>query len=122
MKEAFDDLAKALASGMSRRDALKRFGYAAAGTLLFFRHPLGAHAGESSDCKRFCTFVYGKDTDAYHECWESAKHGRGACFEFGPESKACRSIQCPPYSFCVSQNFNFNYTGVGPGGHCVPFK
>jgi len=119
MKEAFDDLARALASGMSRRDALKRFGIAAAGTLFFFR-PGGAHAGESSDCKDFCTFVYGKGTAAYHECWEDAKRGRGVCFQFGPESKECRQIQCPPHSFCVSHNFNFNFTGVGPGGHCVP--
>ncbi len=120
MKEALDDLSKALASGMSRRDALKRFGLAAAGTLLFFRRPGFAHAGESSDCKRFCKFVYGDGTAAYRECWEDAKRGRGVCFEFGPKSKACRSIDCPEHSFCISETFNFNFTGVGPGGMCVP--
>ena len=120
MKEAFDDLAKALASGMSRREALKRFGIAAAGTLLFFRHPGGAHAGESSDCKTFCEFIYGKGTDAYHACWEDAKHGKGTCFEFGPKSKACRGASCPQYSFCVSNDFNFNYTGSPSSFHCIP--
>jgi hypothetical protein len=120
MKEAFDDLTKALASGMSRADALRRFGVAVGGSLLFFRHSGAAHAGESSDCKRFCKFVYGDGTAAYDECWTDAKRGRGVCYEFGPKSKECRSIQCPPHSFCVSHNFNFNYTGVGPGGHCVP--
>ena len=49
MKEAFDDLSRALASGMSRRDALRKFGIALAGSVLFLRSGVAAReAAEGS--------------------------------------------------------------------------
>jgi len=121
MKDAFDDLAKALASGMSRREALRRAGIAAAGTLFFFR-PVGAYAGEGGNCKHFCRFVYGEGTSAYKECLQSAKKGKGACYEFGPKSKACREFTCPEHTFCVTHEFNGDAESFADSNnaHCVP--
>ena len=123
MKEAFDDLSKALASGMSRREALKRFGIAAAGAVFFLR-PGGAlggtDPGRNNRCKEFCRFMYG-DTKAGSKCWQDSLHGKGACYDTGPKSEGCKHVECPERSYCVSHTFNFNFTGSGANGHCVPY-
>lgn len=130
MSEAFDDLAKALASGMSRREALRRFGIAAFGGLAFL-YPARARAAPASAagkgtftaCVDFCAFVYHPGTNAYYKCVRDAKDDKGLCKEFGPASAPCRGVQCPPHSFCVSNTFNFNFNSTGlPGHHCAPFK
>jgi len=113
----FDDLSKALARGLSRRQALQRMvgGVVAAAVALVL--PGRTFAGGTSDCAHFCDAVFGDDTPEADACIADARHGTGACYEFGPRSTACEFVQCPPGEVCVS--FNTNY---GPGtGTCIPF-
>jgi hypothetical protein len=126
MSNAFDEFTKALAAGMSRRAALKRFALATGGVLF------GLSAGRASagstvasrsrqlDCKRFCAWVYGEGTHAYNQCVKQAHHHEGLCYQYGPSSKECKHVDCPDKTFCVSNAFNFNGTTAAVGTHCVP--
>jgi hypothetical protein len=126
MKDAFDDLSKALASGMSRRDALRKFGVAVAGSLFFFRPGAGGAfitptRPPDKACQQFCLWLYGKGTSAYATCVNQAKQKYGACYDFGPGSPACSGVECPSHSFCVSNSVNFTVNAHVPVGYtCVP--
>jgi len=126
MKDAFDDLAKAFASRMSRRDALRRAAIATAGALFAFgpARARAASAGKdaNADCKAFCGFLYKPSSQAYKDCVTQAKHGFGACYELGPRSKACKHAQCPKHSLCMSSHVNFNDTVTGGDFICVPLE
>jgi len=115
---------------MSRREALRRFGIAAAGTLFFFRpgsgHAAATRSGRMTGddhCSYFCAYLYGYGTQAYERCRNDAKHKKGICYQFGPGSPACQGSTCPHGSFCVSNAFNFNSTSskkAPVGYYCVP--
>ena len=121
MTKEFDDLARAFASGVSRRTALKRFGLAALGVVFAGVVPGRAAARRSQGgcgvtpgpCKLFCAWLYGNGTKAYFYCIESGSCHVGPCFEFGPFSPDCRFSVCPPNSVCVSLNVNSNSTVRG---------
>ena len=122
MRDAFDDLARAFASGMSRRDALRRFGLATAGALFAFG-PARANAAAlhvNPDCVAFCGFMFKIGSQAYENCVKDAKHGTGLCYATGPMSKACRGAKCPKHSICISSNVNFNHTIVTGEYFCMP--
>ncbi len=124
MKEAIDDLSKDLASGMSRRDALKRFGIVAFGAAFAVFRPGRAAAGHANRnvlaCIPFCSYLYGVGSKAAAACVKDAFVRRsGACFEFGPASNVCSRVHCPHDTFCMSANLNYNYTKGSTT--CVPF-
>jgi hypothetical protein len=128
MKDAFDDLSKALASGMSRRDALRKFGIAVAGSLFFLRPGFaGAKTPKEGpttqqQCDQFCLWLYGPKTSAYKTCKSQANAGYGACYDFGPASPNCNGVNCPNHSFCVSNSMNMNFNSTMPEEHhCVPY-
>jgi hypothetical protein len=88
MDHRFDDLAKALAGGMSRREAMRRMGGGLAGTLLaalgLARGIAPAHAQgfPPGECQSFCT----------HERNDCRKEGRPNC-----DKKFDQCIRkCPP--------------------------
>ena len=127
MKDAFDDLSRALASGMSRRDALRKFGIALAGSVLFLRSGVaGAKPPKdpaptlAQQCDQFCLWLYGEKTKAYKACSKEANQGTGACYDFGPASEGCLDVRCPSHSFCVGNSMNMNDTVTGET-HCVPY-
>jgi hypothetical protein len=130
MREAFDDLSKALASGMSRRAALRRFGVVALGTAVAVFRPGRALAGTPDFrtlelCEEFCEYLYHGYNRAAKACMKDAFiYHRGACFEFGPASRCCSNVRCPHDSFCVSGSFNgTGASTVGPtlcDTICVP--
>jgi hypothetical protein len=122
MREAFDDLAKAFASGMSRRDALRRFGLATAGAMFAFgpAKAVAATTAHRFDCDAFCGFMFKPNSQAYFSCIRDAKHGTGACFDLGPASKDCRGVDCPKHSICISNNVNFNHTITPGDAFCMP--
>ena len=127
MKDAFDDLAKAFASRMSRRDALRRAALATAGALFAFgparaRAATAGATGAKPDCTAFCGFMFKPSSQAYKNCVADAKQGRGLCYELGPRSKPCRDARCPKHSICISNNVNFNHTFTGNDYFCVPIE
>ena len=135
MSREFDDLARALASGMSRRTALKRFVVAAAGLAVGGLLPGRAGAARSGDvpcassapptCQTFCAWLYGKGTPAYTNCTNEGRCRYGPCYWYGPQSPDCHHSVCPVGTVCVSLNMNSNSTGSGLGGgrnyYCQPY-
>ena len=127
MKDAFDDIAKAFASRMSRRDALRRAAIATAGALFAFgparARAASAGKGAAADCKAFCSFLYKPWTQGYKDCVTAAKQGLGACYDVGPRSKACKEARCPKHSICMSTSVNFNFTAIHDDDYlCVPLE
>jgi hypothetical protein len=127
MREAFDDLSKAIAAGVSRREALRRFGVAAIG--LAFGGLFAGRAGakvpsehDLKDCEKFCNWLYGKNTEQVKQCIKDSRHHKGACYQFGPESDACEHVVCPPHTFCMASNFNDTpgSTQAKDNATCVP--
>ena len=129
MKEAFDDLGRALASGMSRREALRKFGVAVGGSLVFFRSgvagakpPKEPQPTTAQQCDQFCLWLYGEKTNAYKNCSKQANQGFGPCYDFGPASPGCADARCPNHTFCVSNSMNMNVNFTVPTEfHCVPY-
>mgnify|MGYP000923945437 CR=1 FL=1 len=133
MTQHFDDLSKALASGMSRRSALKAFGLsvagAAAATLLPGRAS-GATKISSTLCNRFCDAYFGEETPLSNACKIQAKKGVGACYQWGPQSSECRSggnSYCSHYKHTVCSTSFINNTnassapkGAFPSVYCLP--
>src|SRR5437868_789074 len=82
MENRFDELAKALAQGVSRREALRRFGGGLVGVLVAslgldrgWAKPNGG--GGNSDCAKFCHEVFSGQEAG--QCTSDAAHGQGAC-------------------------------------------
>lgn len=89
----FDELAKELAGGLSRREALRRLAIGLAGVLLA---PLGARralAQGNSACARFCTDTF-PPGDARGRCASDAAHGQGLCYGCGPAAPAGHPDLC----------------------------
>jgi len=113
---------------MSRREALRKFGIAAAGSLFFLRLGLaGAKSPKEGpttqeQCDQFCLWLYGPKTSAYKNCKSQANNGFGPCYQWGPASCACQDATCPNKSFCVANSMNMNCNSTIPAEHhCVPY-
>ena len=125
MEHWFDDLARTVAGGVSRRDALRRIGGGLAGGLLVALLPGpasaeqgGGNPGRGNDeCAHFCNeaFPPGPQRGA---CKSAAARGRGPCFECGPRAPAghpplCGAVCCPPGQVCCGGR-----CGPPPGPSC----
>ena len=105
MGEFIDELARAMASGLPRRELLKRLGGGALGGALLWLVPRGAAAAPgdrshgNSDCAHFCNEVFPPGAERGH-CKSEAAHGSGPCFKCGPAAPAghpelCGQACCP---------------------------
>jgi hypothetical protein len=97
MENRFDELAKDLAGGMSRREALRRFGGALAGALLASLSVRKAWGGDHSACIEVC-----KQHTGVHGCGN-------ACLKCDDDpNRICYSdtsaVCCSTGSSCVSGN------------------
>ena len=98
----FDELTKALATSMSRRQALRRTGGLLGGAVLAGFIP-GVAWARNNDCARFCNSVFGGDTPASAQCAMDAAHGKGLCYTCGPASGNTKTICCSKTGdFCSS--------------------
>jgi hypothetical protein len=118
MENSFDQLAKDLARGVSRREALWRLGGGLA-TAMLASLGIGkawSQSGGNSTCAKFCESIFppGPDRD---KCKFDATKRRGICFECGPAAP-------------IEQQGRFCETSTGPvccpsgevcrGSFCVP--
>jgi hypothetical protein len=101
MTNPWDELSKALASGVSRRKALWMFGSALVGTIVMRGKAL-ADGGSNSACAHFCAAVFGADTPAAAQCASDAAHMTGLCYSCGP---AAGSNSVPPQYICCNGEF-----------------
>ena len=107
MGKQFDDLSKAMASRISRGQALRGMvggAFAAALAVLIPGRALASN--DDGGCDEFCDAIYGEGTWQAHVCSVQASHGSGPCYQFGPGSLGCRYVDCPEGQFCVSVNVN----------------
>lgn len=81
--DLFDELAKDLARGVSRREALRRLGGGMAGAMLASLGVGRAWGQGNSDCAHFCDSVYPPGRQR-GECKSDAAHGQGICQQCGP--------------------------------------
>jgi hypothetical protein len=92
MTSTFDDMSKVLASGVSRRDALKLIGGTVGGSALAALGIGRARAAVSS-CAAFCANFHGA---AHAQCMQTCKQCGSdpsrLCFNFGPSP----SVTCCP--------------------------
>ena len=84
----FDDLTRALASGISRRQALKLLG----GGLLAGLLPgsVLAKGGGNSACAKFCNSL--PPGPQRSKCTSDAAKGKGLCYSCGPKSDGTRRL------------------------------
>jgi hypothetical protein len=101
--QAFDDLAKALATGASRRTVLKTFGVGLVGTLAsaLLPHSAEAQVPPVSPCSVQCEpnnkgFTCTRNSNKEFRCGPTS--GQCTCFETIENGKACGQRQC----FCES--------------------
>jgi hypothetical protein len=86
----FDDLARTLATGASRRGVLKAIGGAVLGSLV--AAPPQPVLADNSACAHFCASVFGADTRAAGQCTSDAAHGKGLCHTCGGSTPARRFV------------------------------
>ncbi len=85
MRDRFDDLARSLAGGTSRREALRGLGFGLGALLLT---PLGARRSEAlSDCAQFCASIFSPGPER-GECVSLAAHCAGG------DQEACAASLC----------------------------
>jgi len=84
MAHQMDELAKALASGISRRDALRLISGSLVGVVLSAMgiEQASAAKGRNSDCVEFCKQIYPPGA-ARGQCISEAAQGRGPCYDCG---------------------------------------
>jgi hypothetical protein len=91
----FDALARELARGLSRREALHRLAGGFAGALLAtlgLERAGAAAPGGNSACAHWChSLPPGPDTD---HCTSDAAHGQGLCYQCGPAAPAGHPDLC----------------------------
>jgi len=97
-QERFDDLAKALASGVSRREALRKIGVGLAGAVLA---GVGLRRAEAAQPHLCCTYFCKGEPTLVHKCIR-----RGTCESVAPvgcftqcqqvvtKCSACGSLDC----------------------------
>jgi hypothetical protein len=100
MGELFDELAKALASGRSRRQALRSFAAGVAGAALASLVPgrsAEAATNASAACAKFCNTAFAAFPSTAAFCLTQSVVGKGPCFECGPKaSSSSNKIPCGP--------------------------
>jgi hypothetical protein len=100
----FDALAKDLARGLSRREALRRVGEGLFGALLASLGLGRAVAQGNSDCAHFCTSIFPPGRQR-GDCISAAAHGTGLCYGCGPAAPASHADVCGNFGgprFCCS--------------------
>lgn len=107
----FDELAKTLGHGLTRRESLRRIGGGLVGIVVGSLVGRAFAGGGNSDCAHFCqdTFPPGPDRG---NCISQAAHGAGPCFECGPAAppghgQICGQVCCNANEICTD-------------GQCVP--
>src|SRR5262249_49946260 len=100
----FDALARDLAAGLSRREALRRLGGGLAVTLLASLNLGRAWGLSNGDCAAFCNSIY-PPGPLRGRCTADAAHGTGLCYECGPAAPAGHGPVCgtainPTNRFC----------------------
>jgi hypothetical protein len=116
--DPFDTLARTLAMGASRRQALWTVGGALVGALVASPARQVLAQGNSA-CARFCAATFGAETPAAGQCTSDAAHGRGLCYTCGPASAGgTKPICCPrnPNGTCPSSG---SATCCAAGQSCV---
>ena len=109
MEHRFDELAKELARGLSRREALRRLGGGLAAALLaplVSTRAWGDGEGNSL-CAHFCQSIFPPGPQR-GECISAAAHGEGPCYEYGPmapQEPLCllesgEEVRCGPGTVC----------------------
>jgi hypothetical protein len=121
---SFDELARELAGGVSRRKALKLLGGALVGAVLASVPGVAwAAKGGNSACAKFCreNFPPGRERG---ECIRAGERGEGPCFEDGTECVSdeltCFTPESSSGCHCVANECTFTVTCVccPPGGPC----
>jgi hypothetical protein len=109
MGQQFDDLSKALATGVSRRRALGLLMGSAitaiTGGLALARptravYPRNAEVATITSVT-FCNYLYGTGTPEAKTCTAAAAHGTGPYYEFGPGAPSCMDHMCGRNQMCV---------------------
>src|SRR5947208_2501669 len=98
VERRFDDLAKSLAKGHTRKSVLK-VGVGALGAAVAAALPGRARADQpqgNDDCAHFCNTVF-PPGPLRGDCKSAAAHAQGICFECGPGSP----VQPPLQVLCV---------------------
>ena len=117
-QEQFDELAKWLASGVSRRDALRRVGGILAGAALASLLPRRTQAATpdrgNDECAHFCNMVYPPGRER-GRCKSEAAKGEGPCYACGgPREDPAQCEGCLGEYICGS--VVPPPCGVGAGG------
>lgn len=138
---SFDELAKAVRAGRTRRQAAG--GLLGLGLAVLSSRPLteakgkrhAKHKGKgqrgasgpsgkggNSACAHFCAQVFGADTPAAGQCTSDAAHGNGLCRQCGADvGKACCAPQngvCPDYTTATCCAGKDTCGGGGAPGVC----
>ena len=111
MTNQWDELSKALASGVPRRKILLMFGSALVGSIVMGTKAFAARGGNSA-CAHFCAAVFGADTQAAGQCTSDAAHHTGLCYSCGPAS----SNSVPPQDICC------NGVPLDGNGYCSSYS
>jgi hypothetical protein len=118
MENRFDQLAKDLARGVTRREALRRLcgGLATATLASLGMGKAWSQSGTITTCATFCASIFPPGRDRV-KCVSDASKGQGICFECGPAAP-------------IEQQGRFCQTSSGPvccasgevcrGSFCVP--
>jgi hypothetical protein len=123
--QQIDDLARALASKVSRRQAVKAAAVSGFAALVATVRPGTARAGLiQTPCADFCTTIYGGATAATLECILASLQCTGPCYQFGPSSAPCRGVTCGSGSVCMAQNTenSSSLSGGAAMGVCIPVQ
>jgi hypothetical protein len=119
VERRFDDLAKALAKGHTRKGALKA-GLVSVGAAVAAAMPGRARADQpqgNDACAHFCSMVF-PPGPARGECISQAAHGEGICFGCGPGTPTptvlCVDVCCNAGEVCCNQHC---VSPVCSGGH-----
>ncbi len=109
----FDDLSKALASTISRREAIRLLLSSLAAACLA-AVGLNKAAADNSDCAHFCDAIYPPGPER-GQCKSQAAHGYGICYQCGPAAPAGHGQVCGSGAnrFCCRAD------QVCAGGACV---
>jgi len=109
VEHRFDELAKLLAGGLTRRGALRQIGGSLSGALLAalgVGKARGDNPHGNDDCAHFCTSVF-PPGPARGKCISDAAHGTGLCYQCGPAAPPghgplCGTICCRADQVCTN--------------------
>jgi hypothetical protein len=127
MENRFDELAKAVAGGMSRREALRRVGGGLVGAVLASLG-LGTKAwsapAPNSGCEQFCRDcgISPGNGNAFGQCVSSCEHcwntGGKTCTGLCPTAARPNVVCCPDDQVCCPNRRTGSSVCCGPGLVC----